>query len=74
MVKRQTIIPIAAAIRLIEKVGAERVSDKAGLELAQNLEDIAKKISQKAIVFAEHAGRKTVKSSDIKLACKEFLD
>ncbi|MBU0756898.1 MAG: NFYB/HAP3 family transcription factor subunit [Nanoarchaeota archaeon] len=72
MAKRQNILPKAAAIKLIEKAGAPRVADAAGEELVEILQDIGIKIAQKAIIFSEHAGRKTVKASDIKLAAKEF--
>ncbi|MFH0875825.1 MAG: histone [archaeon] len=72
MAKRTKLLPRAAAIKIIEKAGAPRVSDKAGEELVSVLSELGIKISQKAIIFAEHAGRKTVKAEDIKLAYKEL--
>ena len=49
---------------------AERVSDKSKVALKGVVEDLAEEISQKAIQLANHAGRKTVKARDIKLAAK----
>ncbi|MBI1935022.1 NFYB/HAP3 family transcription factor subunit [Candidatus Woesearchaeota archaeon] len=64
-------LPLAAMEKLLKQGGAERVSDKAKLALKQALEDIANEISVKAIKLAVHAGRKTIKAEDIKLAVKE---
>jgi len=64
------LIPLAAMEKIIKTAGAERVSDKAKAALKEVLEEYAEKISQSAVKLALHAGRKTVKSSDIKLAAK----
>jgi len=40
------------------------------IALKEALEEIAVEISQDAIKFATHAGRKTIKASDVKLAAK----
>ena len=63
-------LPLAAMEKLMKNVGAERVSEDAKEELRNVLEDIAEEVSQNAIKLALHAGRKTVKGSDIKLAAK----
>ncbi len=65
------LLPLAAMEKLLKQGGAERVSDKAKAALKQVLEDIANDISSKAIKLANHAGRKTIKAEDIKLAVKE---
>jgi archaeal histone len=64
----------AGIYRILKKAGAERVGDDAVLELKASLEEIGMKISTKAVELAMHAGRKTVKGSDIRLAVKTFLE
>jgi histone H3/H4 len=63
----------AAIHRLIEKAGASRVGDDAIEELSLVLEEVAVKISREALDLASHAGRKTVKSEDIRLSVKRLL-
>ncbi len=64
-------LPLAAMEKLLKQGGAERVSDKAKIALKDVIEDIANEIAVKSIKLAVHAGRKTVKAEDIKLALKE---
>ncbi|NJE27157.1 histone, partial [Thermococcus sp. MV5] len=45
-------------------------SEEAAKVLAEYLEEYAIELSKKAAAFARHAGRKTVKAEDIKLAIK----
>lgn len=56
--------------KLIKKAGAERVSEDAKAALKEVLEEYAHNVSLSAARFASHAGRKTVKADDIKLAAK----
>ena len=65
------LIPLAAMEKILKKAGAERVSDKAKAALKDVIEDIANGIAVKSVNLAVHAGRKTIKSEDIKLAVKE---
>ncbi len=62
----------AAIHRLIEKAGATRVGNGAVEALREVIENIAVQISKDAIEFASHAGRRTVRAEDIKLAARRF--
>jgi len=70
MVSTKKLLPLAAMEKILKKCGAERVSDKAKSALKDALEDEAEKIAQQAVKYANHAGRKTIKAGDIKLAAK----
>lgn len=63
-------LPLAAMEKLLKQAGAERVSDSGKTALKEVLEDIAMEIGAEAWKYAQHAGRKTVKASDVKLASK----
>jgi len=64
------LLPLAAMEKILKNVGANRVSDKAKVALKNVMEDIAEEIAQDAVKLAMHAGRKTVKAGDIRLASK----
>jgi len=65
-------LPIAPLDRLIRRVNAERVSEKAAIALGEILEELGLEIAQRARELAEFAGRKTVTDRDIKLAYKQW--
>jgi len=64
------ILPLAAMEKILKQCGADRVSDKAKVALKSTIEGIADEIAIKAVNLSKHAGRVTVKASDIKLAAK----
>jgi len=68
MVKK--LIPLAAMEKILKRCGADRVSDKAKMVLKEILEEKASEIAVKALRLTIHAGRKTVKAADIKLATR----
>lgn len=55
---------------LLKKAGAARVAEDAKDALKEILEHHAERIAKQAITLALHAGRKTVKGSDVRLAAK----
>lgn len=65
------LLPLAAMEKILKQAGAERVSDKAKVALKNVVEEITQKIASSAVTLASHAGRKTVKDGDIKLAYKQ---
>ena len=70
MVKNKFLIPLAAMEKLLKQAGADRISDKAKIVFNKLLEEKGEEIGKKAIIYAIHAGRQTIKAKDIKLAIK----
>jgi histone H3/H4 len=50
-----------------------RVSESAAEELRRVLEDIGMRIGREAAKFATHAGRKTIRAEDVRLAVSSLL-
>jgi len=65
------ILPLAAMEKLMKKSGAERVSEDAKEAMKDALEEYGDVVSKRAMKYALHAGRKTIKARDIKLAAKQ---
>jgi histone H3/H4 len=63
---------LSAMYRILKKSGAERVSDESADELRRILEEVAINIAKSAVEMSVHAGRKTIKAEDIRLAAKPF--
>lgn len=60
----------ATVDRLMRKAGARRVSEGATKAMAEVVEEKALAIAAEAVKLAEHAGRKTVRDVDIRLAAR----
>jgi len=74
MTKSISIIPKAPCARILLDNGASRVSKEAMNFFGKVLEEYAKNISESAILVANHSGRKTIKSKDIKFAVNNIND
>jgi len=61
-------LPIAPVGRIIKNAGAERVSADGSEALAALMEAYGTAMAKEAIKLTRHAGRKTVKAVDIKMA------
>ncbi|RLG49623.1 MAG: histone [Thermoproteota archaeon] len=66
-------LSVSATRRICKKAGAERVSKSAATELARILEEIGVEIAKEGFGFAKHAGRKTLKGVDVRIAVKKVF-
>ncbi|MEO9319045.1 MAG: histone family protein [Nitrososphaera sp.] len=64
---------LAPMYRIMKKSGADRVSDDAADELRKVVEEVAERIAKQAVDLSVHAGRKTIKPEDIRLASKNVV-
>lgn len=67
-----TEISHAAAERILKKSGAGRVSADATATLAELMEEYGSFLSKESKKMSEHAGRRTVRSADIRMAAEMF--
>lgn len=63
---------LSAMYRILKKAGADRVSDESANELRRILEELGAAIAKNAVEMSTHAGRKTIKADDVRLAAKQF--
>lgn len=63
---------LSVMTRILKKSGAARVSAESAEELRRVMGDIAVRISKDATEMSLHAGRKTVRAEDVKMAAKRF--
>lgn len=66
-------LQLAPIKKLIKEAGAERASEAAATRLREIIEKTALVIAADAVKFAKHAGRETVRKSDIDLAAKDIV-
>jgi len=71
MPRKRSVIAAAPMAEILKDAGAERVSDDAARAFADIVHDMAVSIAKDAVKFSHHAGRKTVKRSDVELAKKQ---
>ncbi len=64
---------LAPMYRILKNNGAGRISDESVAELRRITEDTASAIAKSAVELATHAGRKTIKAEDIRLASKMLV-
>jgi histone H3/H4 len=62
----------AAVERIIKKAGADRVSTDATETLTLLMEEYGSFIAKEAKKMSDHAGRKTLRGSDIRMAAEMF--
>ncbi len=68
----KSIIPIKVVEKILRDSGEDvRVSESATVALRTVLEDYGHKISVKALEYARHAKRTTIKEEDIRLALEQ---
>ncbi|NJL44536.1 MAG: histone [Nitrosarchaeum sp.] len=68
---KEHILPVAAMERLLKLGGADRVSEDAKIALRSILEEYTQGLAEEASKLARHAGRKTVRAADLRLASKK---
>jgi histone H3/H4 len=69
--RKRSVIAAAPMAEILKDAGAERVSDDAARAFADIIHEMAVGIAKDAVKFSRHAGRKTVKRSDVELAKKQ---
>ncbi len=62
----------AAVERIIKNAGADRVSADATETMAGLMEEYATRLSKEAKKMADHAGRKTLRGTDVRMAAEMF--
>ena len=63
-------LPLSAFDKFLKDAGASRSSEKAKIVMREAVEDYAEALAGASVALSIHAGRKTVKSEDVKLAAK----
>jgi histone H3/H4 len=53
--------------QFIREAGAEKVTEDAVLRLEVEIEKLAEQMTERSRMYAQHAGRKTIKADDVRL-------
>jgi len=64
---------LAPIYRILKKAGADRAGEDAVIELARVLDQVGVEIGRHAVELSTHAGRKTIKAEDVRLAAKYVI-
>ena len=67
----RNVLSLAAMEKILKGVGANRVSDDAKVALQEVLEELGEKIGKDADELSKHAGRRTVKAEDVRMAARK---
>lgn len=73
MDNKRIFLSLSAMGHIMKAAGSPRVADSAKSELAKVLQEKGEEISRRALKYAEHAGRRTIRAEDIELAVKESV-
>ena len=73
MARRKKALPNAPFGRILSDAGAQRVSEESMQAFAEVMEEKSADVARRAKEIAEHAGRKTVKREDIRLAARTYF-
>ncbi|RLE66321.1 MAG: histone [Thermoprotei archaeon] len=66
-------IPLSVMERFFRRVGAERVSREALIELKKVLEKIALELAKESVELAKFSKRRTVKGDDVRFSSKRVF-
>ena len=58
----------------MKRFGARRVAKEAVEEVAEYVESVLMEIVKDALIFAKHAGRKTIFARDIRMARRKLIE
>ena len=72
MAKRENILPFSPLGSLIQEATGKRVGKDAKEVSAKILEELTEKMMKKAVLLADHSGRKTIKAKDIILSFSQL--
>ena len=69
---RTSELGLSPMYRILKKAGASRVSEESADEMRRVLEGVAESVARGAVEMAAHAGRRTVRAEDVRLAARSL--